>query len=75
MCEVRGGWLDVKMEREQRDVKTKEYEQYKDEWEKCPDYVGNVYKYITDEKNLKIATKISNDYYGCTIIGNTYIPS
>ena len=44
-------------------------------WKECTDYVAEELKYSVDEKNPRIATKISdetNKY--CTIIGNTPLP-
>ena len=43
-------------------------------WKKCPDNVKEKRKYSVDEKNPRIATKISYGYSYCTIIGNTPVP-
>ena len=41
-------------------------------WKKCPDNVKEKRKYSVDEKNLRNATSIGDDW--CTIIGNTPLP-
>ena len=46
-------------------------------WNECPDNVNveELIKYSVDEKNPRVATKISCDYWDyCTIIGNTPLP-
>ena len=43
-------------------------------WKECPDYVDEKMKYSVDGKNLRIATKNSNKYGNCIIIGNTPLP-
>ena len=43
-------------------------------WKECPDYVDEDKKYSVDKKNPRIATKIGDDYWNCTIIGNTPLP-
>ena len=43
-------------------------------WKKCPDNVDKSNKYSVDVKNPRIATKINDSGYWCTIIGNTPLP-
>ena len=43
-------------------------------WKECPDDVYEERKYSVDEENPRIATKIGNSGFWCTIIGNTTLP-
>ena len=43
-------------------------------WKECPDDVYEKMKYSVDKENPRIATKIYDDGYWCTIIGNTPLP-
>ena len=43
-------------------------------WKECPSNVDEGRKYSVDARNTRIATKIGEDYYDCTIIGSTPLP-
>ena len=43
-------------------------------WKECPDNVVDKRKYSVDKENPRIATKINDSGYLCTIIGNTPLP-
>ena len=43
-------------------------------WKECPGDVDRNREYSVDERNPRIARKIGNDSYYCTITGNTSLP-
>ena len=43
-------------------------------WKECPDYADKYRKYSVAGRDSKIATKITDRKYCCTIIGNTPLP-
>ena len=59
-------WSDVVKEKTQKES----FEASR--WKKCPDDVNLNRKYSVNEKNLRIAKKISGNW--CTIIGNIPLP-
>ena len=63
------GWSGAVKGRTQKELR------YGGAWKECPGNVDEDRKYSVDERNDRIATKISNNGNGwCTIIGDTSVP-